>query len=412
MFFSPDGVAGSEQREKLSAAFGESISLVIEHIGGVLGDSHTERFMDFFEGIGTNGIQTFWGTKRYDQDMEAAGNNSMNRPFGIEIDTLSPNVQTVLYPTTIYKPDDELRTIAKEEGYEIREGGTQVMVYFLDGFEEEAINIYDLGANLFFISHMAGAALNTRYPLTTGEKSQEFLQEVRAGLSVVRDYVQALNDEQRTKLSPRIAKIGLLDTEALEAEAKRRVLYHAEPMKMPGLYEPEREDMVQQTPEQAVQNGTPYLHLDERDLPQRVEKKGKKDMPSLPWVEYGKNRWNRSHQLFGRYEAKTGEEFLLVDFRLDSTHFPLMYGFFDTIEVIERTPDGIKQHVVLGQEVGESLGVFPIIVGGDFDFTQPDTRSNLNLLAQDRGTKREVARVLADVLKFSAEGRLQRVQQV
>lgn len=415
--------------ERLRAVFRESAQSLIEYVGS-LDETHYERFNSFLDGIATNGVIAFWGTKKYEEDMKAAGSNAWNRPFGIEMDTLQPNIQLVLYPTTIYKPDEEQRQLAKEEGLKVREEGSQVMVYYLDESEKEIGNIYDFGANLLFISHMIGAALNTRYPLEAGEKSQEFLQEVRAGMSAVRDYVQALTDEQRIELSPRIAKIGLLDEAELEAEAKRRVLYHAEPMKIRGLIEPETSDDSKQTPEEAVKNGTLYLRLDERDLPQRVNDKGEKDVPSLPWVEYGKNRWNRSHQLFGRYEARTEKESLLVDFRLDSTHMPAKYGFFDTIEILLRTPEGISQHVILSQGIDsekeqllvyQMMGarikektlegvVFPIVIAGDFDFSDPETRRLLDVLAQDKGTKPDVGRVIADVLRLSAEERLQRIQ--
>lgn len=198
-------------------------------------------------------------------------------------------------------------------------------------------------------------------------------------------------------------------------------------MKMPGLYELEKTDIPQETPEEAVKNGTLYLHLDERDLPQRVKDRETHDVLSLPWTEYGKNRWNRSHQLFGRYETFTDDGSLQVDFRLDSTHIPALYGFFDTIEITRATREGIQEHIIFGQELGEQAdlnllqffgarltpeqlqdSVVPIIIAGDFDFDNAQTRELLDKLATDKGTKPDVGRVVADVLRLSAKSRLQR----
>lgn len=397
--------------EKVRAAFQSSVPSLVEHLNN-LGNPHFDRFGLFMEGVTGNGTVILWGTKRYNQDMERAGRNAMKRPFGIEIDTLSPSIQVVLYPAMVYKPYDELRTIAKEEGYEVREEGVQTMVYFLDEFEKEAGNTHDLAANLLFISHMIDAALKGRYPLEQGERSAEFLEEVRDGLSHVREYIVALTLEQRASLSPRIARISLLDDEELAHEAQRRVSYDIEPMKMPGLYEPARTDVPQKTPQDAIKNRTFYLHLDQRNLPPRIKDKKTIDVPSLPWIEYGKNRWNRSHELFGRYELRIGDQILLVDFRLDSTHMPAKYGFFDTIEITQHGHEGISQHIVLGQEVAGFFEVFPVIVAGEFDFSHSETQRFLQILSQDKGTKPEVAKVLTDVLNLSAKGTLQRVNQL
>lgn len=419
--------------ERLRVALRTQVQPLAEHLNGLtLGQSnYIDRVGDFLNGIATNGVQIFWGTKRYDQDMEHAGRNTTRRPFGIELSTLSPTTQVVLYPTTIYKPDDERRQMAKEEGFEVRESGTQVMVYFLDGFESEVDNLYNLSANLLFISHMVGAALDTRYPLEQGERSREFLQEVRAGLGIVKDYVGALPDEQKKQLAPHIARMATVSDGELNTEAQRHVLYNAEPMKMPGLYESEQTDTAQETPEQAVQNGTLYLHLDERGLPLRIRNRETRDVPVKPWVEYGRNRWNRSHQLFGRYEAPTSDGSLQLDFRLDSTHMPSFYGFFDTLEITRTTEATIREHILFGQEMGEKANltvfqffgarltpeqlqdsVIPIIISGDFDFTNLQTRELLGKLATDKDVKPDIGRVVSDILRLSTQGRLQRVKQV
>lgn len=415
--------------ERLRSAFEQSVQPLANHIYA-LGETHFDRFSTLFDGIASNGMLMFWGTKRYDEDMERAGGNAMRRPFGIEMRTLSPSTQLVLYPTTVYKPDDGTSNLAKEEGLEPRTQGAQTMVYLLDEFEAEAGNTYDLAANLLFVSHMVGAALNNRYPLDQGERSPEFLEEVKAGLTEVKEYISDLPFEQRDQLSPHIVRVGVLDEDGLKREAQRIALYDAEAMKMPGLYDPEAASIIEQTPEEAVSNGTLYLHLDERGLPQRERGETTTDVPSLPWTEYGRNRWNRSHQLFGRYENPTTDGSLRVDFRLDSEHIPTIYGFLDTIEISKTTAAGIREHILFGQEMGEKahllhaqfLGanftleelqdsVIPIIIAGDFDFTNRETRELLGKLAADQGTKLDVGRVIADVLRLSEQGELKRVIQ-
>ena len=274
--------------ERLRTVFAASVQPLADHLHG-LGEPHYNRTGPLLEALQTKGSIFFWGTKRYDEDMKAAESNAMRKPFGIEIGTLSPGIQVVLYPMMVYKPGDADREMAKEKGYKLREEGTQTMVYFLDEFEKEAGDTHGLAANLLFVSHMVDAALKGRYPLEQGERSTEFAQEVKAGLSDAKEYIAALTSEQRANLSPRVGRIALLDEEGLAREAQRRVLYNAEPMK---LYEFEETDVSELTPEKAVQNGELYLKLDERDLPQRMERTKATDVPSLPWIEYGKNKWN------------------------------------------------------------------------------------------------------------------------
>ena len=415
--------------ERLKAAYQQTLGLLVDHINR-LSQSQDENFAPLVEGIATNGVQMFWGTETYSKHMENASINATRRPFGIEMRTLSPGTQLVLYPRTIFKPDEDVRQLAIEEGLEVREEGPQTMIYFLDEFEAEAGNgnMYDLAANLIFVSHMVGAALNNRYPLNKGERSAEFLGEVKTGLITVQKYISDLSSEQRSQLSMHIVKVGSLDEDGLVSEAKRIVSYDTEPMKMPGLYESEGTDVHKQTPVEAVNNNTFYLHLEERGLPQRVRGETTTDVPSLPWVEYGKNRWNRSHQLFGRYESPIDEGFLRVDFRLDSTHMPALYGFFGTIEITREIGVSIREHILFGQEMGDKApllyaqffgapltpeqlqdSVVPIIIAGDFDFTNSETRELLGKLAEDKGAKPDVGRVVSDILRLSEQGKLKRL---
>lgn len=415
---------------RLRNAFYESARDAALHLTDTQGLEVEHRLAPLIEGFVNYGVITRPTTKLYNQDLETAGRSAMKRPFGIELDTLSPNVQLVLYPQMIFKPTEEDIQAAKEEGLTIRTEGGQAMIYILDGFEKETGDIENMAANLYFVGHMSSALLEGRYPFGVGERSPEFKQELKQALTLVQEYAEKLPENRKQKLSPKISRIASLDDAMLDDEARKFALYHAEPMKMPGLYELEETDIPKETPEEAVQNVTLYLHLDERDLPQ-VLRDSVGHMPSLPWVEYGKNRWNKSHQLFGRYEALTEKEALRVDYRLDSTHMPALYGFFDTIEITRTIPEGIQEHIIFGQELGEEANlnllqffganltpeqlqdsVAPIIIAGDFDFNNAQTRELLGKLAIGKGTKPDVGRVIADVLRLSAENRLQRVEQV
>lgn len=421
---------------RLRNAFYESARDATLHLTDTHGLEVEHRLAPLIVGFVNYGVITRPTTKLYSQDIETAGRNAMKRPFGIELDTLSPNIQLVLYPQMIFKPTEEDIKAAKEEGLVMRTEEGQAMIYVLDGFEKETGDIENMAANLYFVGHMTNALLEGRYPLNIGEKSPQFKQELKQALNLVQEYAGKLPKDRKQKLSRKISRIVSLDDAKLDDEARRLALYHAEPMKMPGLYEFEETDIPKETPEEAVQNVTLYLHLDERDLPQ-VLRDGVGQIPSLPWVEYGKNRWNRSHQLFGRYETSTDDGSLRVDYRLDSTHFPSKYGFFDTIEIIRDTEVGIGGHIILGQEVNSEMEplagaamlsqpdrslssiyeelpglVYPIVLAGDFDFTQADAREFLGKLAADKRTKPDVGRVVADVLRLSAESRLQRFEHV
>lgn len=414
---------------RLITAFCKTGQNAVIHLKEMHGEDD-QRLAPFMDAIVDQGAIVLPTTDRYYKDMEMAGRNALQRLFGIELDTLSPNIQLILYPKMIYKPTKEELKEAKKEGYEMRTEGPQAMIYVLDGFENKAQDVENMAANLYFIGHMVRALLENKYPIETGERSPEFKAEVKQALALVREYNEKLLDTRRKKLSPIIARISKLDETELEEEAHKFTLYHVQPMKMPGLYESERIDAPSEKPKEAVRNKILYLHLDERDLPLRIKEEKTENVPSLPWKEYGKNRWNRSHQLFGRYEAPTIDGALRVDFRLDSTHMPALYGFFDTIEITKTRDSEIKEHIIFGQEMGgkaelaflqffganltpEQLqdSVVPIIIAGKLDFSNSETQELLRKLAEDKGTKPDVGRVVADVLRLGKEGRLKRLSK-
>lgn len=387
------------------------------------------------EARASHGLVMFFGTKTHDEHLQRSGEHTTQRPFGLSINTLSHNVKGILYPQTVFPPSTDDEQIAQEEDAVLRREGPQAMLYFLDDFEHEAGQIENLGANLVFTGRLIDASLNNGYPIERDEQSPEFVGQVKGAYADVRDFIRLLDETQQSQLSPAIRKIATMDDTQLSEAAVAYTRYQVEPLKAPGLRDPGelfmRPDAPAQTPQAAIADRKEYLHITDRNLPEIIPGKGA--IPTPPWKEYGRNRWNRDHQLFGRYEL--AEAGLRVDYRLDSTHMPAKYGFFETIEIAQVNEAGIQQHVILGQEIDkekeasfallmfgdpkkaqqfmdEQQVVFPIVVAGDFNFSEESNRKYLEALARDKGTKPEVAKVLLDVLKFSDEGKLTRIQRL
>ncbi len=377
-------------------------------------DMHLEYFLKMASSMVKYDTALFYGTKTYEEHMKKAEQNAWRRPFGIEMHTFSQNMQLVLYPQTVFQLSPERQEENRQEGYEAHKEGPQAMLYIFDGFVKENKDMAAFGANATFIGYMTDALVNGSYPLETGERSPEFLEQVKGALNAVKNYANSLSADEKSKLPINILNLVEYNDAQLNQEAHNIVLYRTEPIKARGLYESDRDDITKETPQEAVQSNVLYLHLDARAMPKRAGGKGKKDVPSLPWTEYGTNRWNRDHHLYGRYELRKGTnglEALTVDYKLDSTHFPLNYGFFHTLEIAAAHEGMPSQHIILGQEAGELFIASPIIAAGDFDFSGEENRKYLTLLANDKGTKKEVANVLKDVLRLAEEEKLERESQ-
>ncbi len=383
----------------------------------------------FTDAVSSGGLFMFETEEVYDQHIEAAGRNAFQPPYGVEIDTLSPNVRLMLYPRTIFQPTDQIRESAEEEGVEVRTTGPQAMLYVLDRYTGEAVNTINQAANFIFIANMVDALLTGQYPAERDTASPEFAQQVEQGMRKVREYTSRLIPEQRARLSTFGNRIAEMEESGLSELTAKYVKYQTEHMKSQGLRDEGYFSMESGEPGEqerdAVAKGQEYLHVTDRNLP--VQPEGTEGVPSLPWREYGRNRWNRDYQLFGRYEALVDAgELLRVDFKLDSTHMPAKYGFFDTIEIARVDPEGeiTNDHVILGQEVNheqeevlfseaffgsdpegafkQAQGiVFPVVIAGSFDFSRPEIREKLDLLINDKGTKREVSAVLADTMRLA-----------
>lgn len=362
-----------------------------------------EVIIEFTQGIISNKNVLMFGTKNYDahmdQQRERAGTQ---RPFGVELDTLTQNVQLILYPGIIFPVDDTDPKLANDEGQEVHTDGPQAILYALDGIEKDVEDPQIAAANTIFIAFMTHALHTTAYPPQEEEQSDAFKSEVAKAIKAVKEYLAMLTEGKIANLPNRLKRIHELSDDKVPEYADEFVTFHAEAMKMPGLYI--ATDGERELPSDAIEKGTEYLHLSQRDLPQR-----KIDGPAYPWVEYATNTWNRSHKLFGRYEAQhNGSTTLRVDYMLDSTHFPLNYGFFSLLEINEISESNIAQHVIIGQDVKGFFEPFPAIVAGEFDFSNFDNVTRLMKLANDLNTKKEIAAVLQDILSQSGNGTLQR----
>lgn len=353
----------------------------------------------FTEALIRNQLAVFYGTETYEEHLEGATKGAgFERPFGIVLPTLSPDIMVILYPKIVFPADEDFIQAVKEEGLEVATEGPQVMMYILDSYLQTNHTPEDTIANDFlFIPYMTRAHLTGKYPLETGEKSEEFQQQVQGAFDLVSRFTRSITQEQWRDLSPKIARFSRMGEKELEEFAQNFAKYKVEPIKPVGLRESQE---PRQNPQEAVENDTEFLHLSTRDLPKRFGN----DTTQQPWSEFTTNRWNSDAELYGRYETFVGNALLRVDYLLDSTHMPAKYGFFDTIEITVNSGHGITEHVILGQEMGNLFdpnSAFPVIIAGEFDFSDETLRSNLNLLAKDEGTKKEVARVLADILNPS-----------
>lgn len=391
--------------ERVRASFTLAAQNVVP-ILELLDSERKKELRPFKEAALNNGAVMRFGSSTYEEDMKNAGQNAWQRPFGIDMGTLSPNIRLVLNPSMVFLPDKWEEKEAKKEGVLLKKDGPQAMIYLLDGFEHETGKSILLAANFLFMSTMIVSLLNGKYPLQEGERSAEFLDIVHETFGKIASYINSLSQEQKEQLPTWV--LDLTDEVVREQGIRDFILYHTEAIKTPGLIETERGIYI--APGEAVERKEEYLKLSSRRLPKRPT--GEKGVPSLPWVEYATNRYNRDHQLFGRYESTLNSSMLRVDYKLDTTHFPARYGFFHAIEIIEILSNGDVEHVILGQEVGHLFNpnsVFPIIVAGDFDFRKPKVREALDRLAADPETKQEVARVLMDVFKLVEAGKLERV---
>ena len=354
-----------------------------------------------------------------------------------EMHSCLTHIQLLLYPEIVYKPIAEDRTIAKEEGLEVRTKGPQAMLYVLDEYAGEVGQVENLTANIIFSGHMADAALNNRFPFKTGERSSEFQKAVKEAFEKAQRYVLALEEESRGKLLPRISKLGDLNEIALKQTARNFVLYEVEPLKTQGLIEVPLKDDINLSPADAIATGQTYLHCDERELP-FINPLGDSSYTGVhaeAWSEYGRNRWDRDNHLYGRYVTQVDGDRLCLDFKLDSTHFPSPYGFFDIMEIQGPPKDGSEQHILIGQEVNRKMEplamsaifaqpqrnigeiyrelpdklVYPVVVAGDFNFSIPSIKERLEQLAADKGTKVEIAAVLRDILTLASQDKLNRL---
>ncbi len=389
-----------------------------------LGSDYYPYLRPFTAAMNNNGLVVVPSTNRYDQDLKATA--SLQPPYGLELNTLSHNAKLVLSPKMTYEITqlDAARLTVK--GIRPRMSGPQASLYLLDGFKDEEITAEAMTANIAFIGSMSEALLKGKYPLQKDHRSLEFEEQVVNAFKAVNKYLKGLTEGQKAKISPYIINIGELDEAEINNFVIKFIDYQVELTKEFGLIERDsllrrQEDPVE-TAQAAVVLGTEYLHCSDRNFPPII---ADQDIPALPWREYGRNRWNRDHQLFGRYEVADAK--LKVDFRLDSTHFPAKYHFFDTVEMVQETEAG-RLHIIFGQEVDKNREVeaelkaykdpthldqlfhkagfvFPIVLAGSFNnFEQ--ARPYLEILANDKGTKPDVSVVLGDFLDLSSQGKL------
>jgi len=177
----------------------------------------------FFDSLYSNCVVLIRSSERYENEME-----ELRKSLGIEMNTLSANMQLFLSPSLLYDPPSPLEEAARKRGVTIRTKGPQAILFLLDGIPQEAENKGNFTANLLFINHLTGALLEKRYPFEKGERPIEFQQIAREGLEIVKDYLRKLEAHpdlgKGLNLAPRIARIASLDENGLDQEAQKITL--------------------------------------------------------------------------------------------------------------------------------------------------------------------------------------------
>ena len=359
---------------------------------------------------------------------------------GMRVALVGPLLHTKSFTENVTAADLEEEGITSEELEEFRHNtakeGPQALAYFLDSFVEESQNLPTTAANYLFISYMAVGMAEGKFPVDKGYPGTPgFRSHLRKGFDLVKRYVCALNEDQFEQLTPELKRFRNMGYDDVGKYTEQFLLIRVGVCKGAGMLDDWTMEKRKKAPfpQQAFKQGKSYLNCDFRNLPQNSGQIEKAPPPSQPWREYTTNTQDNTYQLFGRYEALSLDGVLQVDYRLDSTLFPAKYGFFSAIEITDRRDGEIIQRVVLGQEVDKeieerqlnaallslkALGnvskvqglVFPIIVAGEFDFSDLRIRPYLMILAGDKNVKPDIGNVLSDILKMYDKGELKKLE--
>ncbi|HSX18899.1 MAG TPA: hypothetical protein VLE91_02060 [Candidatus Saccharimonadales bacterium] len=426
----------SVKRDSVFAAVGQSMELSLTLVDSLnLPEADKDfYFQGFVNGIASSQFIVRGSDEEYEADQPPT--NAWVAPCGIEVPTFSRGLSVSLLNHRRYDDpnplgdirEDEIaenltqaeaeRKITREELEEyksktVREG-PQALFHYHDAFLNESHNNPLFAANTFFAVHMAQGMADGKFSVAEGNPgTEEFKAHLIEGLKLVKRFISALDVLDYVKLNEQLRGIRQMDDATLAEYAEQILLIRVGVVKSPGIVDnwTIEKRKRQLGPREAIEAGKSYLNCDFRDLPLNDETNANAPQPeSLAWIEYTTNNWNNNHQLFGRYEAEVGDKSTLqVDYMLDSTHFPAKYGFFSDIEITLKTEDETPKRILLGQEVGGPELVFPIVVAGDLDFKDPDARSKLDILATDPKVKPDVGKVIADVLRISEAGQVERL---
>lgn len=389
-----------------------------------------EKFV--YDGMTTNRFVLRWGDLSYRNDQPPI--SAWQTAYGIEVQTFGQGMKVALNGVLLYKEGlfdeidaEELDELNAETGLEdpmtaeeIEEfkqktitEGPQALFYFLDVFPEEAKNVSLTNANYLFATHMAVGMAEGKFPVDKGYPgTPEFKAHLTEGIQLVKRYVSTLDEEGLDQLPTEARRLKDMDDDAINDFSQSFLINRVVVCKGQGLLDPwdSEKRKMQPTPEELIRNGKSYLDCDARNLPLNKGEIGAATPPNEPWREFTTNHWDKNHQLFGRYEALSLDGTLQVDYKLDSTHFPSQYGFFSDIEITDIKDGQVRQRIVLSQEAIGGLIPVAVIIGGNFDFSDPRVNPYLRILAGDEKAKKDVRNVVKDVIQMQQEGKLHTVE--
>lgn len=424
-----------ERRTSIITAWGPTLELGLDLVNGLDIPQEDKSLYDegFLNGVASSQFVIRASDKEYEIDQPPL--HSWVSACGIEVPTFSRGLSVSLLNHRRYDqnmtddiPEEDIvedldqaeaeDKITREmvddiKAKAVREG-PQALFHYRDAFLNESENVPLVVVNTLFAAHMAKGMADGKFPVTKGNPgTEEFKAHLIEGLKLVKRFVSALDEDNFSKLNQQLRGFKQMEDTTLEKYAEQFLLTRVGVVKSPGMVDDwsmERRKR-QLGPKEAIEAGRSYLNCDFRDLPLNDETNPNAPQPeSMVWVEYTTNDWDNNHQLFGRYESEDESGATLqVDYMLDSTHFPAKYGFFSNIEIALKKPDEGTSRILFGQEVGGPELVFPIVIAGDFDFQDEQVRSKLEALASDPNVKPDVGRVVADILRISAAGQLERI---
>ncbi|HVZ66663.1 MAG TPA: hypothetical protein VG917_00195 [Patescibacteria group bacterium] len=199
------------QRERLERIFYESaMDVGDEFFDGV----EATNLLPLANALITKGAILKATTSQYDLDQELQA----NFPNRFDLPTPFPSIRITVTPYQIEQATELDIRKANNRGYNVQTEGPQVVVYIMDDFEEEQVNLTGIAANFVYVNAVVNAIVNKTRPwnLSWGD----FRKETYDALVKVREFVAGLPESRRQHLPFAIRKLNGLNNSQLLMETE------------------------------------------------------------------------------------------------------------------------------------------------------------------------------------------------